>query len=149
MHSLLDGVLKKLMMYWFDSSYSSKSFSLRKFMQEIDKRLLIIKPPKFVRTPRTIYNHSLWHAHEYLAFILYYSLPVFETDSIDKQKLEISDKIINEFVCEQESLYYGKESMLSGSHELLHLSNETLDFGPLNYINCFQFKELNLYLNIF
>jgi len=33
--------------------------------------------------------------------------------------------------------------MLSGVHELLHLVQCTLDFGPLNNINSFQFEELN------
>ena len=33
--------------------------------------------------------------------------------------------------------------MLSGVHELLHLIECTLDYGPLNNINCFQFEEIN------
>lgn len=33
--------------------------------------------------------------------------------------------------------------MLSGMHELLHLVDCTLEFGPLNSTNCFQFEELN------
>ena len=33
--------------------------------------------------------------------------------------------------------------MLSGVHELLHLVECTRNFGPLNNINCFPFKELN------
>ena len=44
-------------------------------MQEIDKRLLKIKPPKFI--PRSIYTHNLWRAHEFSTFILFYALPVF------------------------------------------------------------------------
>lgn len=33
--------------------------------------------------------------------------------------------------------------MLSGAHELLHMIDETLEYGPLNSINCFQFEEMN------
>ena len=33
--------------------------------------------------------------------------------------------------------------MLSGVHELLHLTQCTVDFGPLNSTNCFQFEEMN------
>jgi hypothetical protein len=33
--------------------------------------------------------------------------------------------------------------MLSGMHELLHLVDCTLDFGPLNSISLFTFEELN------
>ncbi len=79
MHSLLEGVVKNLMNYWFETGEFLGEHSLRGFMQEIDKRLMSIKPPKFVPyTPRSIYSHNLWHAHEYLAFILYYALPVFK-----------------------------------------------------------------------
>jgi hypothetical protein len=171
MHSLLEGVVKRLFHHWFDSSYSSKSYSLRKYMQEVDLRLSLIKPPKFVpRTPRSIYNYSLWHANEYLAFIIYYSLPVLDQilpkehfnnleklvvfvetlldSDLSKKRLYDAKQVIQECVCEFEDLY-GKEFMLSGSHELLHLVDETLDFGPLNLINCFQFEELNRKLTRF
>ena len=33
--------------------------------------------------------------------------------------------------------------MVSGMHELLHLVDCTIEFGPLNCINSFQFEELN------
>jgi hypothetical protein len=44
-HSVLEGVIKKLFTYWFDSKYSSRCFSIRKFMQTIDDRILLIRPP--------------------------------------------------------------------------------------------------------
>jgi hypothetical protein len=79
MHSLCEGVIKNLFNYWFEAGDFLGEHSLRNFMQEIDRRLLGIQPPKFVPyTPRSIYAHNLWHAHEYLAFILYYALPVFK-----------------------------------------------------------------------
>jgi hypothetical protein len=165
MHSVLEGVIKKLFTHWFDSKYSSKCFSIRKFMHTIDDRILLIRPPKFVpSTPRSIYIYSLWHAHEYLTFILYYSLAVLNEalpceyyqhlvklvifmenllfESIEEQNMIIVEEIIREFVQELETLY-GEDAMLSGEHELLHLVDMTKDFGPLNNVNCFQFEELN------
>jgi hypothetical protein len=38
---------------------------------------------------------------------------------------------------------YPKSIMLSGVHEMLHLVDCTITFGPLNSINCFPFEELN------
>jgi len=165
MHSLLEGVIKNLLNYLFNTGDFLGDHSLRKFMQEIDKRLLSIKPPSFVPyTPRSIYTHNLWRAHEYLSFILYYALPVFKdimkneyhqnlqklvvfvetilSPIIIKEELIKADIIIREFVHELESLY-SPRIMLSGVHELLHLVEMTLDFGPLNGINCFQYEELN------
>jgi hypothetical protein len=52
------------------------------------------------------------------------------------------EPIIIEFVKELTDLY-PKSIMLSGAHELLHLTECTLKFGPPNTINCFQFEELN------
>jgi hypothetical protein len=165
MHSLLEGVIKKLFSFWFDSPYSKKDFCLRKWQQEIEKRLAVICPPTFVpSTPRTVYQHNLWRAHEYLSFILYYALPVFRdilpfdyyenlkklvlfvetilAPAINIDQLNSVNEIIIEFVKEASNLYPA-DVMLSGMHELLHLVDSTHDFGPLNVINCFQFEELN------
>jgi hypothetical protein len=165
MHSLLEGVIKKFFAFWFDSNHSKGAYSLRSMQREIEKRLASISPPMFVpSTPRTIYSHNLWRAHEYLSFILYYALPVFrdlmplpyyehlkklvlfvEIMLASKIKIDNLLKVENtiiEFVKEASTLY-PVTIMLSGMHELIHLVDCTLDFGPLNSINCFQFEELN------
>jgi hypothetical protein len=165
MHSLLEGVVKNFFRYWFEKGDYLGPHSLRKYMQKIDERLLLIKPPKFVpSTPRSIYTHNLWRAHEYLAFLLYYALPVFKNIMDDKyyqnlkkivvftevllspiismSDLKIIDKIIVDFVQELKDLY-SPRIMLSGVHELLHMVTCTIEFGPLNCINCFQFEEIN------
>ena len=75
MHSGLEGIGKKFFSICFSSENSSHPSNMRKF----DKRLLQIRPPKFVpSTPRSIYSHNLWRAHEYLSFFLYYALAVFK-----------------------------------------------------------------------
>ena len=165
MHSLLEGVIKNFFKYWFSSEFSSSNFSIRKFIREIDDRIIKIKPPKFVpSTPRSIDYYNKWSAHEYLSFILYYALPVFRdvmrfdyyqnlkklvvfieiilSSEINIENLTQAEKIITEFV-EEVSELYPPTIMLSGMHEMLHLVDCTLDFGPLNCINCFQFEELN------
>lgn len=164
MHSVLEGVMKTLFRYWFEGD-CTKPYSLRKYMQEIDNRLLSIRPPSFVTTtPRSIYSYTYWHAHEFLFFLIYYALPVFHRiipynmytnltklvifienlllPKIAKSDLKILQAIIIEFLKEL-PLIYNSAIMLSGFHELVHLIECTEQFGPLNLVNCFQFEELN------
>jgi len=69
MHTVLEGVMKNFFKYWFDSAFTKAPLSLRKYMKEIDNRLSLIKPPKFVpSTPRSIHSYIFWSAHEYLSF---------------------------------------------------------------------------------
>ena len=75
MHSLLEGVLNSLFKFWFSPEHHDKPFSLRKYMREIEIRLLSIKPPTFVTTPpRSIYCWQEWRAHEFL-YILFCIIP--------------------------------------------------------------------------
>ena len=56
--------------------------------------------------------------------------------------LNQAENLIQEFVKELTELY-DERIMLSGVHELLHLVDCTILFGPLNSINLYQFEELN------
>lgn len=168
MHSLLEGVIKNFFKYWFSPEYAGNQYSLRKYMQEIDNRLLNIKPPKYVPSvPRSIYTFNLWRAHEYLTFTIYYSIPVFHLilpfeyyQNLKKlvlimetllQKNIIYDnlnkikQIIYEFIDELNYLY-PEQIFVSGLHELLHLTDCTIQFGPLNSTNCFQYENLNRHI---
>ena len=165
MHSLFEGVCKNYFKYWFSSKFSSEAFSLRKYQHVVDERLLSIRPPKFVAsTPRSVLLSKLWHAHEYVSFFLYYSLPVFRnllpfthyenlkklvvfmevilSKSVSVERLEFAQKLIEEFMKESSSLY-PPNIYTSGFHELLNLVDCTLNHGHLNATNCFQYEELN------
>ncbi len=55
MHSILEGVFKQLMKYWFNSNFHSQPYSLRKHLSKINKMSSKIKPPREVqRLPRSI-----------------------------------------------------------------------------------------------
>ena len=165
MHSVLEGVVKDLFNLWLGKENREINCSLRCFMQTIDTRLQNIHPPKFVPTAtRSIYTWKTWRAHEYLSFLLYYSLPIFVDimqnnylqhliklcifmEIILSREIKLSDlyfaqTLVEGFVKDFSNLY-SESSMLSGVHELLHLTDCTKDFGPLNYMNCFPFEELN------
>lgn len=164
MHTLLEGVVKSLFKNWFESERTAP-FSLKPHMQEVDKKLLHIKPPRFIPSaPRTIYTYHLWKAHEYLAFLLFYALPVLSgllqdkyldnliklvifseeilSSNIKVTDLERTEEVIFKFVQEAETLY-PQNFMTSGVHELLHMTDCVRDFVSLNAVNCFPFEELN------
>ena len=63
-----------------------------------------------------------------LLFSKIYYFPFKNTEILEKV-----EKLINEFVEELPELY-GESIMLSGIHEMLHLVDCTLAFGPLNSI---------------
>ena len=78
MHSLLVGVVKSMFSKWFGQENHQMICSLRNYMQQIDQRVINIRPPKYIpTTPRSINSWKTWRAHIYLSFILYYALPVF------------------------------------------------------------------------
>jgi hypothetical protein len=174
MHSLLEGVVKGMFRLWFSPDFvfndnfgrkKRNPFSMRQYIDQIDERLMKIKPPSFVPSaPRSVDLWNLWRAHEFLYFLIFYSLCVFheimEYDyyqhlmllviamenllkpKIKKNELKIIHKVLIKFVERFEQLY-PERSMLSGVHELLHLVQCTKNFGPLNGCNCFEFEELN------
>jgi hypothetical protein len=124
-----------------------------------------IKVPSFIpTTPRSILDYKIWRAKEFLCFLIYALLPIFydlmdsiflinitklvvATEFLLQKELLKSDlvyvqEILKAFVCEVEKLYL-PNIMLSGMHEILHIVECTIKFGPINYINCFQYEEIN------
>ena len=55
MHSVLEGVIKNLFNYWFNGKISA-SYSLGKYMQELDRRLLNIFQAHLVQYIHIIYG---------------------------------------------------------------------------------------------
>jgi hypothetical protein len=170
MHSVLEGVVKRFFKLWFEEKVDKSlnienNYSLKHFVEEIDTRLLNIKIPSFIPVcPRSILEYHTWRANEFLAFVLFYMLPVFNglmkpifytnitkfvvaleyllNREMKRQNLEVVKQIFKLFVKEVEEIY-PENIMLSGMHELLHLVDYTKRFGKLNLVNCFQFEELN------
>lgn len=74
MHCICLGVSKKLTSLWFDLKYSAYPWYLGKHLQEIDRLLLAITSPKFIkRTPRSLTERQHWKASEYRSWLLYYA----------------------------------------------------------------------------
>ncbi|RMZ97945.1 hypothetical protein BpHYR1_014813, partial [Brachionus plicatilis] len=65
MHSILEGVVKNLIMYWFDYKFREEKFSLRFYLNFVNKILLNLRVPKFIpRIPRSIDELLNWKANE-------------------------------------------------------------------------------------
>ena len=170
MHTVLEGVIKRFFKFWFEDKVNKNldddhNYSLKPFINEIDKRMLNIKIPSFIPVcPRSVLEYHKWRANEFLAFVIFYLLPVFNGfmpaifyANITKlvvaleyllnreQRVSVLDhikQILKLFVQEAETLY-PETIMVSGMHELVHLPDCSKFFGPLNLLNCFPFEEVN------
>lgn len=163
MHTAFLGVVKTLFEYWFEGPNSK--YSLKSKMEEINRNLLNIKPPSFVpASPRSIFDWRNWRSHEFMYFILFYSLIVFFnimpvrlyehlkalvisfeflfSKNITREELIDVDFLLHKFV-KNLPVIYDESILKSGFHELIHFSDSTKDFGPLNITSSYQFEEIN------
>ena len=76
MHCVLEGVTKKLLEKWMESTKCAGYIG--RFVKQIDKNLLKQRPPHdFSRVPRSVEKHrKYWKASELGNWLLYYSLPL-------------------------------------------------------------------------
>ena len=160
MHSVLEGVTKSMVSYWFDSKYSRWSFSLKHKLKLVDRKLLSIKPPhEFRRSPRSI--AKFWKASEYRAWLLFYSLPIVGPhlpaeythhysllvypmlgSEISPDQLDIAEKLLKCFYQHMPDLY-GAESCKMNTHSLITFVRM---WGPLWVYSCFGFENMNGHL---
>ncbi len=167
MHSVFLGVIKDLFSYWFSSNQNEK-YSLKHKINEINQRISTIRPVQYIQQPpRSVEEYKNWRAHEFMNFMIFFSIPVFykimDDDYLDHlylliislqhlldkkiatDQLDNINSMLTKFVSQAGSLY-DEHIYTSGMHELLHLVQCTLDFGPLYLSNLFPFEELNRYI---
>lgn len=166
MHLLFLGIVRMLMKLWFNVSHSLHSFSLYRYIDIIDERLLNIKPSHFVtRMPRSIADSlKFWKAAEYRSWFFYYSVPciadfmhprflyhycalleaifLLNQSSISAEDIVKSERLLNYFVYIFPCLY-GERYMTINMHSLLHLPDMVCKIGPLWATSCFPFESAN------
>ena len=153
--------MRQVLELWFGAKWSSSAFSTRSHLNDVDSRLLAIKPPHDLsRTPRTPRDFSHWKASECRSWLLYYSVPCLEgvlrtkylqhwchlvngvyallQDSVSDNDLRYAEGALRAFSRDMEALY-GKENMTSNIHASLHLSDCVRDLGPLWSCSAFPF----------
>lgn len=71
------GVTRQFVNLWFDTESSGKKYFLRDVIDTIDNQFLLFHPTsEFSRTPRPLKDRTQLKAHEWVAFLLAYSLPL-------------------------------------------------------------------------
>lgn len=166
MHGVLLGVQKHLLTMWFSPTLSNEKFSISKLVRKIDKRLAHIQPTTNIkRLPRSISEHlKYWKASELLSFLLFYGLPTLYgilpdsyfthytffvhaiylllKDSISEENLKEANDALRNF-CKSFSNLYGDRYCTMNVHQLLHLTENVKDLGPLYTHSCFPFEDKN------
>ena len=78
-HCICLGVVRQVAKLWFETKNHAEPFYIGNFLSKIDKYLLSIKPLcNISRTPRSLSVMKFWKAHEWLVWLLFYSLPVLK-----------------------------------------------------------------------
>ena len=166
MHSVLLGVARQLAKLWFDSTNHDKPYYISAADQKaIDSVLTAIRPPcNISRLPRSISVRKFWKAHEWYAWLCYYSLPVLQlhlpkkflmhlsllvdgitlllSDSISATQLDHCDKVLTQFVIDFETLY-GLNNLSFNVHLCLHLTSSVRAWGPLWAHSAFVYEAFN------
>ena len=166
MHGVLLGVQKLLLKLWFNSSFSGKAYSISHLSETLDERLQNITPTlEISRLPRSITEHlKYWKANELRSFLLYYGIPslygllpdayfnhyvlfvhaiyLLLKDEIKQSHLCEAENLLNQFCALFPSLYEERFTTMN-IHQLLHLSDDVRELGPLYTHSCFPFEDKN------
>ena len=168
MHAILEGISRKLLSTYLDSKNHSYRFYLGGSIEEIDRRMLKIKPPQeFRRSPRSVKMMKQWKASEYRAWLLYYSLPVLSNllpsdyiyhlallvsamhillgDAIQSSDIDIAHELLVSFY-ELVPKLYPISISTANMHSIIHLAQFVRDWGPLWCYSCFGFESVNGHL---
>ncbi|KAK6471038.1 hypothetical protein HHUSO_G29953 [Huso huso] len=165
MHCVLLGVVRQMMALWLDSQYHTERYYLAAHIDNLDFRLLSIKPPcNISRVPRSVTLRKYWKAHEWYAWLIFYSVPVLKGiqpqkyfshwcllveavsimlgESIFTNQLDYCGDVLVRFVFLLEKLY-GVQHVSYNVHLLLHLVKSVKDWGPLWAHSAFLYESYN------
>ena len=166
MHLLFLGLIRLLVNLWFGVSNSLQDFSIYRYIELVDSRLLSIKPSHYIsRMPRALSDClKFWKAAEYRSCFFYYSIPcirdllkpkylyhycalvegvyLLNQSSISEADIAHSERLLNYFVFMMPVLY-GERYMTINLHSLLHLPLMAKELGPLWSNSCFPFESAN------
>lgn len=163
MHAVLLGVCRQFCNLWFDSLNHAESFYHGKMLTKIDNYLTSFKPTLNIsRIPRKMSNRIHWKAHEWCAFLLYYSIPLLKAtfssqyvnhwsllvdgisillgSSILRSEIEFAKRCLFTFVRDTEKLY-GEMHISFNLHLLTHLADSVINWGPLWSHSAFLFED--------
>ena len=158
MHCCLAGVSKQITKYFLNIIPTS-------IIEELNEILLQVKVPHQIgRSTRSFDDIKHWKAREWENFTLYYSVPLFQialkkemleywilfveslhkllTTNISIDELNDVDARLHKFVFLTEKLFH-KVAMTYNIHQLLHIAESVLNWGPLYCHSTFSFESAN------
>ena len=166
MHSVLLGVMRKLLNLWLSRSNNIYKLSQNN-INTIDNRILLIKkcvPMYFARKPRSIRELDRWKATEFRLFLLYTGrfilrnilkkdyykhflilsnaihLFICPINSKIPESINLGHNLIKKFIKNGIKLY-GHSFPVYNVHTLLHLSDDVRKYGSLDYTSAFRFEN--------
>lgn len=166
MHSCFLGLMRSLVDFWFNTTYSEFPFSISNCVDIVDSRLKKIKPPfSFQRLPCSLKNESaMMKASDYKMFFFFYSIPVLcdilpplywehhckivsaltllSQNSISEEQINTAEELIHSYVSDFANLYNLRYLGLN-LHQLLHLCSVIRNLGPSWVYSCFFYESLN------
>ncbi|XP_028418505.1 uncharacterized protein LOC114543898 [Dendronephthya gigantea] len=168
LHCVDLGVSRQLGHLWFDSCNHQEPWYLGRHIAEIDAKLRQIIPPHEVtRIPRSVTQRAYWKGSEwhwwillYCPIVLYGLLPsryyhhmlllchgvyLLTKASITHSDLNHASASLTKFVNEFQQLY-GEIHMTYNIHQLNHLTQTVIDWGPLSIYSTYVFEGFNLVL---
>ena len=168
MHCVILGAARQIVYLWFDTQNHKEEFYLGKAIKNIDAELLSIRPTcNISRLPRSLTMRKFWKAHEWYAWLFFYSLPILKSylpvkfyrhwallvegvsillsSSITRASLNHSELILTQFVFEMQNLY-GLNHCSFNIHLCLHVAKSVKDWGPLWCHSAFVFEGYNAQL---
>ncbi|KAL7290560.1 hypothetical protein TKK_0015327 [Trichogramma kaykai] len=152
-HVLPLGIVRQIAEYWLNSTNKDYSLSAEQ-KNRIDTHLSSIKVPSYIsRFCRSINDRKFWKSREWENWLLYYSLPIISDfsqmkefadhwsliveaahllmkDEIQEHELLRANNLLKNAVADTEQLY-GEDAMTYNIHQLLHLVQSVVDWGPL------------------
>ena len=166
MHCVLEGVVKRMLGNWASSTNHGNYYYLGRSLGAIDANLISQCPPHdFSRAPRSIKKHrKFWKASEYLAWILYYALPltlghlpplyfhhfallvcaihILLQPTLSHTKIDAAEEMLKDFLLLVPELY-GTTDCVLNIHLLVHLCQHVRHWGPLWAFSAFGFESMN------
>ena len=163
MHLLCLGVMKKLLLFWIHTMGKSKSaLSRLSALNNLYKNFTTCVPVEIARKPCFFDEVTRWKATEFRLILLYLG-PVVLQSVLSKLQI-IHFNALNCAVqvlcdprqCIRNNKYaydlmvyfvdnmkylYGEDTIIYNVQNLIHISADVLDFGPLDYFSCFPFEN--------
>jgi len=165
MHMVFQGVMKRLMFYWFKSPVSKGLRIGPRPIQQISENLVSFQdfiPREFARKCRALSEMDRWKATEFRQFLIYSGIvalkghlslehynhflmlyvAIFSLSSPDffQDHADYAHELLCIFVRQCEILY-DKEFVVYNVHGLVHLAEDVKRYGPLDAYSAFPFES--------